>query len=360
MRDPARKLDFVRTPASTSVPATCVTGRLQSERLESSSSTRHRESATGNHQSRLSFDTRERTALLTPRIRPALVARRLGRRSERTVPSPCHEPIRGRLTQSLAQHDPAQPSVDTAEVPVSSPAASSFSEAPPPSEPIRVSDAGASSDAESSASEAGTSAELDAEDSESDEARRTIKRYSNRKLYDTRQSRYVTLLQIAEMVRAGEDVQIIDNATKEDKTDVTLALIISEELKARPRAIPLATLKALIRHRGGKLLTQLRESPIGRLMPRDENGAIDHHVSGLEVLPDGPPHAEDSQLTKEQLSKEQHGGLRRTLEQWHHTIDDRIRAVVPHFSALQELQGEVHQLSKRLEELEKRLDRPRE
>ena len=76
---------------------------------------------------------------------------------------------------------------------------------------------------------------------ESDESadRRIIKRYSNRKLYDTRGSSYVTLLQIAEMIRNGEDVQIIDNATKEDKTDVTLALIISEELRNKPRAIPI-------------------------------------------------------------------------------------------------------------------------
>jgi polyhydroxyalkanoate synthesis repressor PhaR len=201
---------------------------------------------------------------------------------------------------------------------------------------------------------------------EADETRRTIKRYSNRKLYDTRQSRYVTLLQIAEMVRAGEDVQIIDNATKEDKTDVTLALIISEELKARPRAIPLATLKALIRHRGGKLLTQLRESPIGRLMPRDEAGN-EHESVGPEIadgltnhsagthLPANNANAEESHVTKEQP-----GGLRRTLEQWQHTIDDRIRAVVPHFSTIQELQGEVQSLSKRLEELEKRLASPRE
>jgi len=194
---------------------------------------------------------------------------------------------------------------------------------------------------------------------EGDETRRTIKRYSNRKLYDTRQSRYVTLLQIAEMVRAGEDVQIIDNATKEDKTDVTLALIISEELKARPRAIPLATLKALIRHRGGKLLTQLRDSPIGRLMPRDDGSVPDaEHTQSpelAEATPNSLPHAEDAHV-----SKEQPGGLRRTLEQWQHTIDDRIRAVVPHFSTIQELQGEVQQLSKRLEELEKRLGTPRE
>lgn len=196
---------------------------------------------------------------------------------------------------------------------------------------------------------------------EADETRRTIKRYSNRKLYDTRQSRYVTLLQIAEMVRAGEDVQIIDNATKEDKTDVTLALIISEELKARPRAIPLATLKALIRHRGGKLLTQLRESPIGRLMPRDEAGSEHEAVAGPE-LAEGLNHlaANNANAEESHVSKDQPGGLRRTLEQWQHTIDDRIRAVVPHFSTIQELQGEVQSLSKRLEELEKRLASPRE
>jgi polyhydroxyalkanoate synthesis repressor PhaR len=198
-----------------------------------------------------------------------------------------------------------------------------------------------------------------------DDRRRTIKRYSNRKLYDTRQSRYVTLLQIAEMVRAGEDVQIIDNASKEDKTDVTLALIISEELKARPRAIPLATLKALIRHRGGKLLTQLRESPIGRLMPREDHvreenaregdPGMDQSLATDVPITDAAANAEDANV-----SKEQHGALRRTIEQWQHTIDERIRAVVPHYAAIQELQGVVEQLSKRLEELEKRLASPRE
>ena len=40
---------------------------------------------------------------------------------------------------------------------------------------------------------------------------RLIKRYANRKLYDTQRSRYVTLDQIADMIRAGDDVKIIDN-----------------------------------------------------------------------------------------------------------------------------------------------------
>src|SRR5690606_6333595 len=97
--------------------------------------------------------------------------------------------------------------------------------------------------------------------------RRVIKRYSNRKLYDTRDSKYVTLQQIGEMVRAGEEVQIIDNKTKEDKTEVTLALILSEDLKSKPRSVPLAALRDLIQERGGRLLHQLKDSPLGRLIP---------------------------------------------------------------------------------------------
>jgi polyhydroxyalkanoate synthesis repressor PhaR len=88
-----------------------------------------------------------------------------------------------------------------------------------------------------------------------DRPRRVIKRYSNRKLYDTKDSRYVTLLQIAEMVRGGEEVQIIDNNTKEDLTEVTLAQIIYEEQKqkaASSRNVPLQTLKDLIHQRTEK------------------------------------------------------------------------------------------------------------
>ena len=51
---------------------------------------------------------------------------------------------------------------------------------------------------------------------------RIVKRYANRKLYDTERSRYVTLEQIAEMIRTGEDVRIVDNASKEDLTSITL------------------------------------------------------------------------------------------------------------------------------------------
>ena len=52
---------------------------------------------------------------------------------------------------------------------------------------------------------------------------KVIKRYTNRKLYDTVESRDVTLDEIAEMVKQGVEVQIVDNRTKQEWTSVTLA-----------------------------------------------------------------------------------------------------------------------------------------
>ncbi len=175
--------------------------------------------------------------------------------------------------------------------------------------------------------------------------RRVIKRYSNRKLYDTQASSYVTLLNIAEMVRAGEDVQIIDNATKEDKTDLTLALIISEEVKANPREIPMATVKALVRSRGGRLMSQLREGPIGKFIPTEgEEGA--RHDGGAEEKP--MAHGEG------QPGREGAKGFRATIEQWQATVDERIRAVLPHFAGFQEMQKRIEDLTHRVEALEKK------
>lgn len=53
-----------------------------------------------------------------------------------------------------------------------------------------------------------------------------IKRYANRKLYNTETSRYITLRGIAELLNAGEEVQVIDNESGEDITSVTLSQIL--------------------------------------------------------------------------------------------------------------------------------------
>lgn len=179
---------------------------------------------------------------------------------------------------------------------------------------------------------------------ESDKTHRVIKRYSNRKLYDTRDSRYVTLQQIGEMVRAGEEVQIIDNKTKEDKTEVTLALILSEDLKAQPRSVPLGALRELIQERGGKLLTQLREGPIGRLIPGSTPGSTEPQPETVEA-PEPAPTAADRQ---EKAAK---GRLSELMESSLSSIEDRIRGL----KAFRDLESEVQRLSQRVETLEKRL-----
>jgi polyhydroxyalkanoate synthesis repressor PhaR len=74
---------------------------------------------------------------------------------------------------------------------------------------------------------------------------RTIKRYSNRKLYDTRDSRYVTLEQIARMIREGDEIRVVENATGQDLTAATMAQIIFEEEKRGPH-LPIEGLRRII------------------------------------------------------------------------------------------------------------------
>jgi polyhydroxyalkanoate synthesis repressor PhaR len=75
-----------------------------------------------------------------------------------------------------------------------------------------------------------------------------IKRYSNRKLYDTQESRYVTLEEIEEMIRTGREISVVDAASGEDLTSVTLTQIILENERTRRASLPAAFLHQLIKH----------------------------------------------------------------------------------------------------------------
>jgi polyhydroxyalkanoate synthesis repressor PhaR len=73
-----------------------------------------------------------------------------------------------------------------------------------------------------------------------------IKKYGNRRLYDTSGSRYVNLDDIAAMVRNGNDLKVVDAKTGEDLTRLTLTQIIVEEAKDQPSALPLDFLRQLV------------------------------------------------------------------------------------------------------------------
>ena len=73
-----------------------------------------------------------------------------------------------------------------------------------------------------------------------------IKKYGNRRLYDTAGSRYVNLDDLAALVRAGKEVHVVDAKTGRDLTRVTLTQIITEDAKDKPTGLPLELLRQLI------------------------------------------------------------------------------------------------------------------
>jgi len=73
-----------------------------------------------------------------------------------------------------------------------------------------------------------------------------IKKYGNRRLYDTAASRYINLDDIAALIRAGKDVKVVDAKTNQDLTRVTLTQIITEDAKDKPTGLPLELLRQLI------------------------------------------------------------------------------------------------------------------
>lgn len=78
-----------------------------------------------------------------------------------------------------------------------------------------------------------------------------IKRYQNRKLYDTHESSYVTLDEIAKMIKNGEDLRVIDNKTKNDITSGTLTQLLYESERKAKTQPSVELLKEIIRHGDG-------------------------------------------------------------------------------------------------------------
>lgn len=86
-----------------------------------------------------------------------------------------------------------------------------------------------------------------------------IKRYANRKLYNTETSRYITLKGIGDLLERGEEVQVVDNESGEDITQITLSQILVDSERAR--SDPSDTLLTQILSRGGDAVyTAIRKS----------------------------------------------------------------------------------------------------
>lgn len=80
-----------------------------------------------------------------------------------------------------------------------------------------------------------------------------IKKYPNRRLYDTSSGRYVNLEEVALLIRRGAGVQVVDARTGEDLTRVVLTQIIVEDAKGQPAGLPLDLLRQLVMVTGNAL-----------------------------------------------------------------------------------------------------------
>ncbi len=126
---------------------------------------------------------------------------------------------------------------------------------------------------------------------------RLIKRYESRKLYDTEESRYVSLEDIAEFIREGQEVRVVDNRTSDDVTGQTLTQIILEEGRDGRSRLPSELLHHLVRF-GEQTFSsgvetmqsgvdRLMQASVDRLAPvrkaREEMGRLRERLDQLEV-----------------------------------------------------------------------------
>ena len=190
---------------------------------------------------------------------------------------------------------------------------------------------------------------------------RIIKRYANRKLYDTEHSRYVTLEQISEMIRNGDDVKIVDNKSKEDLTSVTLAQIIFEEEK-KHSFMPLGTMRNIIQN-GGEWFAEAQRR-VQAMLPvklrRTEEGApVVEDVVEEETTEEGGATHRDGQSESHKnrvvALREWANASRHALDEWQRKVDEKIRNAIEGISPFSGVNRDVKALSDRIAELEAKL-----
>lgn len=161
-----------------------------------------------------------------------------------------------------------------------------------------------------------------------------IKRYPNRKLYDTAAKAYVTLEQLTALIQQGADVQVIDHETGEDLTNLTLSQIILEQEKKRSGFLPRNLLTNLIRT-GGSTLEQMLQTVNEALHLSESGQALETQL--------------ESQIGKfiEQgkLSLEQ---AQAVLHMEGHMTDVLHRLNVPTHEDIEQLQAQLEALNAKL------------
>ena len=187
-----------------------------------------------------------------------------------------------------------------------------------------------------------------------------VKRYPNRKLYDTQAKCYVTLDGIAELIRAGEDVQVIDHASGEDLTALTLTQIIFEQEKKHSGLLPLSTLTGLIRSSGDRL-TSIQRNLFSSTFWHQIDDEIRARIHALVKI-DELSEEEGSSLLEKLLLPQIRSRGSSGPDQLSSEIDSQdleaylIKRQVPTQDDLHQLYAQLEALSEKLENVSKTQD----
>jgi polyhydroxyalkanoate synthesis repressor PhaR len=112
-----------------------------------------------------------------------------------------------------------------------------------------------------------------------------LKKYANRRLYDTEKSEYVTLNQVADLIRQGRQAEIIDAKTSEDVTAFILTQIILEEAKNKNFLLPIPVLHLIIQY-GDNILGEFFEKYLQQMIQTylaHKQAMDDHFEKWLEM-----------------------------------------------------------------------------
>lgn len=179
---------------------------------------------------------------------------------------------------------------------------------------------------------------------------RIVKKYQNRKLYDTKDSCYITLDDIAKMVKRGEEVKVVDNKTKNDVTSVILTQILVEQEKSTKSILPLTMLRDIIQHGQGSLFDFIQRYVIlGVNSTQEKIAEAERYINRLVDRGDLSK-VEGKNLLKEVVDAPSKG-----QEEFDSYIGTRVSTLVRETTKLSSIDDSIANLQTKLQNLEQQI-----
>jgi polyhydroxyalkanoate synthesis repressor PhaR len=199
-------------------------------------------------------------------------------------------------------------------------------------------------------------------DGNSMSASKIVKRYANRKLYDTERSCYVTLEDISLMIKAGDEVRVIDNKTGEDLTSVTLAQIIFETEK-KNNFMPLSLLRGLIQN-GSEAVNEYAQKKVEGVQLKAQEvketaqklrTELEDRIGSVMRKPDAAGESAAPQ-SKPQVLAELLTCSQKAFDELQKGVEDRVKGPVGAITRYATLGNEMQEIRQRMTALEQRLE----